>query len=108
MERVPGTREVRAATLNLWGQHGAWDQRRAVLADGLRELRPERDGRDVASRRVPSSLIHQSAGRVVPRNPHPGSRIERPLGASGSPSEGPPTEGQGPHVVVANRYAGGG
>jgi hypothetical protein len=41
MERVPGTREVRAATLNLGGQHGAWDQRRAVLADGPRELRPD-------------------------------------------------------------------
>jgi hypothetical protein len=93
MERVPGTREVRAATLNLWGQHGAWDQRRAVLADGLRELRPERDGRDVASRRVPSSLIHQSAGRVVPRNPHPGSRIERPPRGLWEPLRRPPDRG---------------
>jgi endonuclease/exonuclease/phosphatase family metal-dependent hydrolase len=41
MERVSGTREVRVATLNLWGQHGAWDQRRSILVDGLRELQPD-------------------------------------------------------------------
>ena len=55
----------------------------------------------------PLPLFTRVHGRVVPRNPHPGSRIERPLGASGSPSEGPPTEGQGPHVVVVDRYAAG-
>ncbi len=43
--------------------------------------------------------------RTILRSPHPGSRIERPLGAPGSPSEGLPTEGQGLHVVVADRYA---
>src|SRR5215218_3840805 len=41
MARVAATREVRVATLNLWGQHGAWDERRSVLVDGLRELRPD-------------------------------------------------------------------
>jgi hypothetical protein len=55
----------------------------------------------------PLPLFTRVRGRVVPRDPHPGSRIERPLGASGSPSEGPPTEGQGPHVVVVDRYAAG-
>jgi endonuclease/exonuclease/phosphatase family metal-dependent hydrolase len=29
---------VRVATLNLWGRHGAWDERRPVLSDGLLEL----------------------------------------------------------------------
>ena len=29
---------VRVATLNLWGRHGAWDERRPVLSDVLREL----------------------------------------------------------------------
>ena len=41
MERASGTRQVRVATLNLWGLHGAWDERRPVLADGLRELQPD-------------------------------------------------------------------
>ncbi|WP_373324543.1 endonuclease/exonuclease/phosphatase family protein [Reticulibacter mediterranei] len=33
--------QVRAVTLNLWGQNGAWAERRAVLIDGLRTLRPD-------------------------------------------------------------------
>jgi endonuclease/exonuclease/phosphatase family metal-dependent hydrolase len=41
MVRVSGTSEVRVATLNLWGRHGAWDERRSVLVDGLRELQPD-------------------------------------------------------------------
>jgi len=32
---------VRVFTLNLWGQHGAWLDRRVVLIDGLRALRPD-------------------------------------------------------------------
>ena len=32
---------VRVLTLNLWGLQGAWDERRAILADGLRGLRPD-------------------------------------------------------------------
>jgi endonuclease/exonuclease/phosphatase family metal-dependent hydrolase len=32
---------VRVATLNLWGRRGAWEERRAVLASGLRDLRPD-------------------------------------------------------------------
>lgn len=32
---------VRVLTLNLWGRHGDWDGRRAVLVEGLRELRPD-------------------------------------------------------------------
>jgi endonuclease/exonuclease/phosphatase family metal-dependent hydrolase len=39
--RRRSTREVRVATLNLWGRHGAWDERRSVLVDGLRELQPD-------------------------------------------------------------------
>jgi exonuclease III len=41
MERASGTSEVRVATVNLWGRHGAWDNRRSVLVDGLRELQPD-------------------------------------------------------------------
>jgi endonuclease/exonuclease/phosphatase family metal-dependent hydrolase len=33
--------EVRVLTLNVWGRHGAWDARRSVLVDGLRDLRPD-------------------------------------------------------------------
>ena len=35
----PRLGEVRVLTLNLWGQHGAWPDRREVLIDGLRSLR---------------------------------------------------------------------
>jgi len=41
IEEVAGTREVRVATLNLWGRHGNWGERRSVLVDGLRELLPD-------------------------------------------------------------------
>jgi len=32
---------VRVATLNVWGRYGAWDERRSVLFDGLRQLQPD-------------------------------------------------------------------
>jgi hypothetical protein len=32
---------MRVLTLNLWGVRGAWPDRRRVLVDGLRELRPD-------------------------------------------------------------------
>ncbi len=41
MKEAAGSSVVRVATLNLWGWHGAWDERRSVLVDGLRELRPD-------------------------------------------------------------------
>jgi endonuclease/exonuclease/phosphatase family metal-dependent hydrolase len=41
MEKVNGMDSVRVATLNLWGRHGAWDERRSVLVDGFRKLQPD-------------------------------------------------------------------
>jgi hypothetical protein len=41
MEKVTGMDGVRVATLNLWGRSGAWAERRSVLVDGFRELRPD-------------------------------------------------------------------
>jgi len=41
MEETTATTEVRVATLNLWGRRGAWEERRRVLAEGFRELRPD-------------------------------------------------------------------
>lgn len=32
---------VRVLTLNLWGRNGAWDERRAALVEGLREIEPD-------------------------------------------------------------------
>jgi endonuclease/exonuclease/phosphatase family metal-dependent hydrolase len=32
---------LRVLTLNLWGRSGAWEERRSVLVEGLRELRPD-------------------------------------------------------------------
>jgi endonuclease/exonuclease/phosphatase family metal-dependent hydrolase len=32
---------MRVATLNLWMTYGDWAERRAVLREGLRELRPD-------------------------------------------------------------------
>jgi len=36
-----GAGGVRVVTLNLWGRHGAWEERRSVLARGLRALDPD-------------------------------------------------------------------
>lgn len=33
--------DARVATLNLWGRDGPWAERRAVLLDGFRRLRPD-------------------------------------------------------------------
>jgi len=41
MEQVSGRGGVRVATLNLWGRSGEWADRRSVLIDGFRELRPD-------------------------------------------------------------------
>ena len=41
MEEALDSGVVRVATLNLWGRNGAWDGRRSVLVNGLRELQPD-------------------------------------------------------------------
>jgi hypothetical protein len=41
MEEKASAGGVRVATLNLWGRRGAWDERRSVLVDGFRRLRPD-------------------------------------------------------------------
>jgi endonuclease/exonuclease/phosphatase family metal-dependent hydrolase len=41
MQEAAGSGVVRVATLNAWGRHGAWNERRSILVDGLRELRPD-------------------------------------------------------------------
>ena len=33
--------DMRVLTLNLWGRHGAWAERRSLLVEGLRELGPD-------------------------------------------------------------------
>ena len=33
--------DLRVLTLNLWGQRGAWEERRSLLISGLRELQPD-------------------------------------------------------------------
>ena len=64
---------VRVLTLNLWGRHGAWDERRPVLVDGLRRLNPHvvalqeavvTDGYDqVADLLGPGYRVHHQSGR---------------------------------------------
>jgi endonuclease/exonuclease/phosphatase family metal-dependent hydrolase len=39
--RTPPAPDLRVATLNLWGVRGEWKERRSVIADGFRELRPD-------------------------------------------------------------------
>jgi endonuclease/exonuclease/phosphatase family metal-dependent hydrolase len=73
MEEAVGSGAVRVATLNLWGRHGEWDERRAVLRDGLRGLRPDvlafqeaivTDEYDqVADLLGPGFHVHHQAGR---------------------------------------------
>jgi hypothetical protein len=38
---LPSVDRMRVATLNLWGRSGAWTDRRSLLVDGFRDLRPE-------------------------------------------------------------------
>ena len=64
---------IRVLTLNLWALGGSWPDRRAVLAAGLRELRPDlvafqevfkTDEQDTAAEIVPPELhvVHQTTG----------------------------------------------
>jgi endonuclease/exonuclease/phosphatase family metal-dependent hydrolase len=66
---------VRVATLNLWGQNGAWEERRSVLMDGLRGLQPDLiafqeaivgDGYDQVEDILGTGyyVVHQSVGLV--------------------------------------------
>jgi hypothetical protein len=41
MDEAAATTEVRVATLNVWGWRRVWEERRRVLFEGLRELRPD-------------------------------------------------------------------
>jgi len=41
MEEAAGSGVVRVATLNLWGRRGPWAERRSILVDGFRQLRPD-------------------------------------------------------------------
>ena len=41
MKEKAGLGGVRVAPLNLWGRRGEWDERRRVLVDGFRELKPD-------------------------------------------------------------------
>src|SRR5438045_9262731 len=61
---------VRVVTLNVWGPGENWEARRPVLAEGLRDLRPDlvalqeiivRDGRDQARELFGNelTLVHQ-------------------------------------------------
>jgi|SRR5829696_1393019 len=67
--------EMRVATLNLWGQNGAWEERRSVLVEGLRGLRPDAvafqetivaDGYDQAKDVLGTDyhVVHQGVGLV--------------------------------------------
>jgi endonuclease/exonuclease/phosphatase family metal-dependent hydrolase len=83
--------EMRVATLNLWGQNGAWKERRPVLVEGLRGLQPDvvafqeaivGDGYDQVKDVLGPSyhVIHQSVGLVGDGN-HGASIASRwPLG----------------------------
>src|SRR5207248_3250381 len=37
----PRSGDVRVVTLNLWGQRGAWADRRSILIDSFRTLQPD-------------------------------------------------------------------
>jgi endonuclease/exonuclease/phosphatase family metal-dependent hydrolase len=71
--KAVGAGVVRVVTINLWGRHGAWEERRLVLVDGLRALRPDLvtfqeaitgDGYDqVTDLLGPGFHVHHQAGR---------------------------------------------
>src|SRR5215208_5637669 len=81
MDETTATREMRVATLNLWGRRGAWEERRRVLAEGFRELAPDlvafqRRLSATATTRLPTSSVPATASSTRP--------IERPPGAETS------------------------
>jgi endonuclease/exonuclease/phosphatase family metal-dependent hydrolase len=92
MEKVTGTGGVRVATLNLWGRSGAWTDRRSVLIDGFRELRPDlvafqepikTDDYDQVTDLLGSGfhVVHHNAGQVGDGDHHGASIASRwPLG----------------------------
>jgi endonuclease/exonuclease/phosphatase family metal-dependent hydrolase len=44
MSEPPSNRHedaLRVLTMNLWGRRGSWQERRSILVDGIRELRPD-------------------------------------------------------------------
>ncbi|MDQ3893469.1 MAG: endonuclease/exonuclease/phosphatase family protein [Actinomycetota bacterium] len=74
-DAAPGvsSNRLRVLTLNLWGTAGAWAERRAVLRDGLRELRPDvvgfqeaikTDEQDTAAEVIGAEyrVVHQTTG----------------------------------------------
>jgi len=91
MEGVRAMRGMRVLTLNIWGRQGAWNQRRSVLADGLRDLDPDivafqeaivGDGYDQVADLLGSGfhVVHQGLGLVGDGN-HGASIASRwPLG----------------------------
>ena len=73
--RLSDPGRVRVLTLNLWGRHGDWDERRRVLVEGIRELRPDvvafqeaitEDGYDQAGDVLGPEyrVVHQTVGLV--------------------------------------------
>ncbi len=84
--------DVRVITLNLWGRSGAWSDRRSVLIEGLRELRPDlvafqepvkTDSYDQVLDLVGQDfhVVHHNAGLVGDADHHGASIASRwPLG----------------------------
>ena len=84
--------DVRVITLNLWGRSGAWSDRRSVLIEGLRELRPDlvafqepikTDSYDQVFDLVGQDfhVVHHNAGLVRDADHHGASIASRwPLG----------------------------
>jgi endonuclease/exonuclease/phosphatase family metal-dependent hydrolase len=88
---VTGTGVLRVLTLNLWGRQGAWDERRSVLVEGLRELASDLvvfqeaivgDGYDqVADLLDPSyHVVHQGVGLLGDGNHGASIMSSWPLG----------------------------
>jgi endonuclease/exonuclease/phosphatase family metal-dependent hydrolase len=91
-ERPVTLGDVRVITLNLWGRSGAWSDRRSVLIEGLRELRPDlvafqepikTDSYDQVLDLVGQDfhVVHHNAGLVGDADHHGASIASRwPLG----------------------------
>ncbi len=84
MDETTATDQVRVATLNLWGRRGEWEERRRVLAEGFRGLRPDL----VAFQEAVVGSGYDQVTDVLGEGYHLAHQTDRELGRGGDIEDG--------------------
>jgi len=93
MNGSTATDKLRVATLNLWGRRGEWEERRRVLAEGFRGLRPDL----VAFQEAIVGSGYDQVTDVLGEDYHLAHQTDRELGRGGDIEDG-----QG--ISIASRW----